>query len=96
MIAEIKKKLKIELNNHNAHVNPTGLGPVQAYVACILCRNHRLHRKTRARQNERKEWNGAELAVEWAEFINLRHKVVSKRVPRKFITTVRPFSVKCK
>ena len=35
------------------------------------------------------QWNGA-------EFINLRHKVVSKRVPGKFVTTARPFSVKCK
>ena len=30
------------------------------------------------------------------EFINLLHKVVSKRVPRKFVTTARIFSVKCK
>ena len=82
-------------NNHNAHVNPTGLGPVQAYSLCTL-QTSSLHRKTLARKNERKEWNGAELAVEWAEFINLRHKVASKRVPRKFVATARPFSVKCK
>ena len=35
------------------------------------------------------QWNGQNLSI-------LRHKVVSKRVPRKFVTTARPFSVKCK
>ena len=75
-------------NNHNAHVNPTGLGPVQAYrlvyfAEIIGCIGKLALGKMRK-------------VLEWAEFINLLHKVVSKRAPRKFITTVRPFSVKCK